>query len=45
LVDLYLSASWQEMMEETEMNLVVEGVRDVRVMAVDVEFPSLRAGS
>jgi hypothetical protein len=33
------------MTEETEMNLVVEGVRDVRVMAVDVEFPSLLAGS
>jgi hypothetical protein len=33
------------MMEEIEMNLVVEGVRDVRVIAVDVEFPSLLVGS
>jgi hypothetical protein len=33
------------MMEETEMNLVVEGMKDVRVMAVDVEFPSLLEGS
>jgi hypothetical protein len=33
------------MMAETEMNQVAEEVRDVRVMAVEVEFQSLLVGS